>query len=284
MESTSGASYISDNFKDLVATANQLRESYLNASPFPHITIDNFFNHQILREITSGFPDLSKEEGATRFADAAQIKFASGRGDSQQSELIKNFLRYLNSSTFLDFLQSLTSIAEPIIPDPHFLGGGIHEIKSGGLLKIHADFCRHSETNLDRRINLLIYLNEDWRESYGGHLQLWDKDMKTCQKKILPIFNRIVVFNTTDFTYHGHPDAVTCPPNRSRKSVALYYYSNGRPKEELRPSHWNQSTLFKERPGEDFLQDSRPSKAKTILRSITPPLIFSLAKRLRPRR
>ena len=78
MESTSDTSYISDQFKDLVATANQLRESYLNASPFPHITIDNFFNREIRREITSGFPDLSKEEGATRFADAAQIKFASG--------------------------------------------------------------------------------------------------------------------------------------------------------------------------------------------------------------
>jgi hypothetical protein len=282
MANTADSLYISDNFKDLVAAAKRLREAYLNGSPFPHITLDNFFNREILQKITSDFPDLSKDESATRFADAVQIKLASGRGDYQQSDLTKNFLRYLNSSTFLDFLQSLTSITEPIIPDPHFLGGGLHEIKSGGLLKIHSDFCRHSETNLDRRINLLIYLNEDWLESYGGHLQLWDKDMKSCQKKILPVFNRVVIFTTTDFTYHGHPDPVTCPSDRSRKSVALYYYTNGRPKEELRSSHWNQSTLFKERPGEDFLIDSRASTAKMILRSITPPFIFPLIQRLKP--
>lgn len=177
-------------------------------------------------------------------------------------------------------MQQLTSIEEALVSDPHFCGGGLHEIKSGGLLKIHADFCRHGETGLDRRINLLIYLNKNWDEEFGGHLQLWDKEMRACAKKILPVFNRVVIFNTTDFTFHGHPDPVTCPPGRSRKSLALYYYSNGRPKHELRPSHWNQSTLFKERPGEDFLRQTTAMRVKSILRSLIPPAALSVYKKV----
>ena len=67
----------------------------------------------------------------------------------------------------------------------------------------------------------------------GGHLELWDSGVKACEQRILPIFNRLVVFSTTDFSYHGHPDPLTCPDHRTRNSIALYYYSNGRPKSEI---------------------------------------------------
>jgi len=178
-------------------------------------------------------------------------------------------MRYLNSHQFIEFLQRLTSIKEAIIPDPHFVGGGFHEIKRGGVLKLHLDFARHYETNLDRRINILIYLNKDWEESYGGHLQLWDKNMQKCGKKILPIFNRLVIFNTTDNALHGHPDPVTCPTERSRKSIALYYYSNGRPEEEQRDSNW-ELTLFKERPGETY---GKLYRVKQVLINLVPPIV-----------
>jgi hypothetical protein len=107
---------------------------------------------------------------------------------------------------------------------------------------------------LDRRLNVLIYLNKDWEESYGGHLQLWDKDMKYCKKKYLPKFNSMVVFGTTDFSNHGHPDALTCPDDRSRKSIATYYYSNGRPKEEIINRQLKNRTNFKDREG--FLNET----------------------------
>ena len=82
---------------------------------------------------------------------------------------------------------------------------------------------------LDRRLNILIYLNQNWADHNGGHLELWDKNMKNCEKKILPIFNRMVIFSTTDFSYHGNPNKVKVNNDNSRKSIALYYYSNGRP-------------------------------------------------------
>ena len=77
------------------------------------------------------------------------------------------------------------------------MGAGQHEIKPGGLLKIHADFNKHNISGLDRRLNVLVYLNKDWKEEYGGHFELWDKDMKHCVKKILPTFNTMAIFSTT---------------------------------------------------------------------------------------
>jgi Rps23 Pro-64 3,4-dihydroxylase Tpa1-like proline 4-hydroxylase len=266
--------FLSADYKDLNAVGSRLKSKYASANPFPHIILDNIFDEDFLSHLADEFPDLSTDPSSNRFNDSAQIKLATGRGDTQQPERFKQFLRYLNSHSFVDFLQNLTSIRETLIPDPQFIGGGLHQIRRGGLLKVHADFCRHPETGLDRRLNVLIYLNKNWHESYGGYLELWDQGMKSCEERILPVFNRMVVFSTTDFSYHGHPDPVTCPVDRCRRSIALYYYSNGRPREELRPEHWNQSTLFKERPGEQFATPTR--RFKSIARALTPPIIWSM--------
>ena len=109
---------------------------------------------------------------------------------------IKLFFDFLNSNNFLQFLQGITSIKEKLVHDPELNGGGLHEIKRGGVLKVHTDFNRHPNLNLDRRINVLIYLNKKWKEEYGGHLELWDKDMSKCVKKISPTFNTMVIFST----------------------------------------------------------------------------------------
>ena len=125
----------------------------------------------------------------------------------------------------------------------------MHEIKSGGLLKVHTDFSKHPTNNFDRRVNVLIYLNKDWKEEYKGCLELWDKEMKSCKQKILPLFNKMVIFSTTDFSNHGHPDPIDCPNDISRKSIALYYFSKGRPKEEILDSDQKNRTYFKNRSG-----------------------------------
>ena len=153
----------------------------------------------------------------------------AGTLDRDAYERNARWLLYqLNSSVFVNFLEELTGVGG-LIPDPHFEGGGLHQIERGGFLKIHADFNRHPKLNLDRRLNLLLYLNEDWKDDYGGHLELWDREVARCVKRIAPVFNRCVVFTTTDFSFHGHPEPLACPPAVTRKSLALYYYSNGRP-------------------------------------------------------
>jgi hypothetical protein len=125
----------------------------------------------------------------------------------------------------------------------------LHQIKKGGFLNIHADFTAHPyQRNWARRVNLLIYLNEDWDESYGGHLELWDKNAKQCVKKIQPIANRCVIFSTDADSFHGHPTPLTCPDGRSRKSIALYYFTEHAKRPHAR------STEYRSRPGDSVLK------------------------------
>jgi hypothetical protein len=142
-------------------------------------------------------------------------------------------------------------------------------------LKIHSDFNEHPRLKLDRRLNLLLYLNREWQEEWGGHLELWDRDMTECRRKILPIFGRCVVFATTDFANHGHPDPLNCPEGETRKSLALYYYSNGRPREETL-GHY--STLFRRRPGEKYFLTP-----EVIAQSLLPPILMSMVSSLKQR-
>lgn len=138
---------------------------------------------------------------------------------------------------------------EGLIPDPHLYGGGLHQSLPGGHLGLHVDYKYHRDWKLDRRLNAILYVNDDWDESWGSHLGLWDRDVKTRVQSIAPIGNRLVVFNTDEKSWHGHPDPLRCPEERTRKSIALYYYSNGRPEHERGPDH---NTVFRERPGETY--------------------------------
>lgn len=261
---------------DLQKLAEENRNKYEHASPFPHIYFDNFFNSDFLDVVLSEFPDLSKKK-SQKYNNANEIKLA-GNGEQFFEKRTKQLMHYLNSQEFLLFLQELTGIKETLLGDPYFVGGGQHEIKKGGLLKIHADFNKHNRTNLDRRLNVLIYLNKDWKEEYGGHFELWDKDMTKAEQKILPIFNRVAIFTTTDFSYHGHPEALNCPEFRSRKSLALYYYSNGRPLNEINDGLEDHTTLFKARKG--VANDvSNFSKIKLI--DFVPPILTKIYRRLK---
>jgi hypothetical protein len=124
----------------------------------------------------------------------------------------------------LKALETLTGEG-PLISDPYYDGGGLHQIERGGHLAVHSDFARPTHLPIYRRLNLLIYLNRDWDEAFGGKLELWSRDGKEKVKDVLPVANRAVIFTTDTTSYHGHPEPLTCPPDRSRRSLALYYYS-----------------------------------------------------------
>jgi hypothetical protein len=145
------------------------------------------------------------------------------------------------------------------------------------MLKVHADFNYHEHLGVDRRLNLLLYLNEDWHEDYGGELQLWDTDMKHLVRAVSPVFNRCVVFSTTDDSYHGHPDPLRCPEGRSRRSIAMYYYTAGRPAHERSTAH---QTLFKQREQEASLRDRLSHAAQQLL----PPIVTRTIRRVRESR
>ncbi len=220
----------------------RLRTAYLEAHPFPHCVIDNLFADPDLEKVLDDFPDPGDDQWR-RFENPLEKKLGFDYR-TPVGQNLQQFLFFLNSAPMLEFLEACTGI-DGLIPDPYFGGAGPHQLVQGGFLKIHADFNWHPKLKLDRRLNVLVYLNQNWKEEYGGHLEMWDQDLTECGQRILPIFNRTVIFSTTDTSYHGNPKPLTCPEGWTRKSVSMYYYTNGRPEEERSAPH---DTIFKQTP------------------------------------
>lgn len=220
----------------------KLIETYRNNKPFPHICLEDFIDPDKLIDVVKEFPPPS--DNWWKYENLLEKKFTKDDIHSFPPLLKQLICELQADNRWISFLEKLTGI-HGLIPDPGLNGGGLHQILPGGKLDIHADYNYHPKTKLDRRLNVILYLNEGWKEEWGGHLEFWNKDMTECVQKIAPIFNRLVIFNVNDWAYHGHPDPLACPEGMSRKSIALYYYTNGRPGEEVTPPH---SVIFKKRP------------------------------------
>lgn len=227
----------------LSGLAEREAAGYADASPFPHAVLEGLVPEALLDAVLNEFP-RPDSEAWRRYADKHQRKLAN-EVEARFGPATRHVVSLFNSSAFLTFLERLTGI-DGLIPDPHLRGGGLHQIERGGHLEVHADFNFYPRLRLERRLNVLLYLNRDWREDYGGQLELWNEDMTRCERSVLPTFNRCVVFSTNERSYHGHPRPLTCPEGQTRKSLAFYYYTNGRPEEERARPH---TTLFQTRPG-----------------------------------
>jgi Rps23 Pro-64 3,4-dihydroxylase Tpa1-like proline 4-hydroxylase len=219
IKETNGLFYIKDNPIEML---NILSEKYQVNQPFPHIVLDDFFPNNFLDKIIDNFPE-HKEAYVNHKSSNQYLK----KGYRPQ-ELLKNpcthYLSLLNSTPILHFLEKLTNISG-LIPDPYYTGGGLHETLTGGHLDIHVDFSLHKKLNVARRLNMIIFLNKDWKPEYGGNLELWDTEIKGKVVEIEPLYNRCVIFNTDEHSYHGQPQPIDCPSNMTRRSIALYYYT-----------------------------------------------------------
>ena len=251
--------------EQLQLLASRKRTEYQTAEPYPHFVLDDFLDPAVADAVLDEFPG----PGAIaweQFKNAREEKLASAH-EGNMPPLIRGLLYAMNGATFLHFLEVLTGIPK-LMPDPLFTGGGLHQILPGGRLAAHVDFNKHPVYGLDRRLNLLLYLNKDWDDSFGGHFELLDATGKECRKRVLPVFNRCVVFSTTDTSWHGHPHPLTCPPGGSRKSLALYYYTNGRPDQSLAGVH---GTLFHDAPASLPSRIGRGAKALAV--NLLPPIV-----------
>jgi hypothetical protein len=252
-----------------VAAGEALAERYRTAQPYPHIVMDDFLDVDVLRRINAEFP---ARDGRTYF-DRPQERFKyQFNPNTVDSGLVRNLLAELNGEPFLAFLSAMTGI-EQLISDPYYAGGGLHETLAGGHLGVHADFNVHGDMKVERRLNLLIYLNEDWDPSFGGDLELWDKKMRKAATSIQPLMARAVVFNTTLQNFHGQPEPLVCPPDRSRRSIATYYYTAF----EGRADQPERTTTFQQRPGtgdkrdwavkyDHFVRDWVPARLQMVAR------------------
>ena len=263
---------------ELYKLGRELNYNYKNEIPFPHCVIDNLVNPKLLKQISKEFQINKSNFQKFNNPNEKKIAFSDWNDFGEKTE---ELIKYFNSQTFIKFLELLTDI-DGLVSDNYLEGGGLHQIDRGGFLKIHADFNKHSISNLDRRLNVLLFLNEKWLKEWGGDFEIWSKDARQCEKKIAPIFNRMVIFSTTDYSYHGHPDPLNCPSEISRKSIALYYYTSGRPSNEIRSGYKYHSTLFIKRKNNNkdaimvfynFLKKLHP---KEILKIILPGRLIDL--------
>lgn len=258
------------------AAGRSRAQSYRKAKPFPHIVMDDFIETDLLRQVARGYPSTEGLSHFDRDQERLKYQFAPAKIGSG---LTLNLLAELNSRAFIGFLEQMTGI-KGLIPDPHFAGGGLHLTRRGGHLGIHADFNLHDEMKLERRLNLIVYLNDDWEPSYGGDLELWDTDMKACEVKVAPQIGRAVVFDTALDSFHGHPDPLACPPDRDRRSIATYYYTalvDGVGDVPVR------STNFQPRPKSGDKADWA-SRSNHFINDWVPPRLQRYARRLNPLR
>jgi len=242
----------------------ELRERYQNAKPFPHIVIDDFLPEDLVTLCIGEFGEHDPEH--SRRYDRDQERYKREINPDGMSPAARRLFYSFNSRPFIRVLENITGI-KGLIPDPFFAGGGFHEIGQGGHLSVHTDFNHHKPMNLERRINVLIYLNRDWRTEYGGLLELWDETMSKCEVAVVPLANKCVIFNTTTASNHGNPQPVNHPGRVTRKSIALYYYT----------ATWSddkraQTTQFKTRPNSPDKFDWAVWRKELVV-DLTPPIL-----------
>lgn len=207
----------------LTADLEAKSEQYRAAGPFPHIVFDDVLTTEAFASAVGDFPAI-EDPFWKGYLHVNETKYSNTQPDSW-AESLQAIAQEFCSPQFVAFLEKLTGL-EGLIPDYTMDGGGLHQTLRGGHLNIHADFTTHHQhPDWARRINILLYLNEEWPDEWGGKLELWDPEMTACHGKVTPAGNRMLVFTTSADSFHGHPDGLTCPPDQARRSLAMYYFT-----------------------------------------------------------
>jgi hypothetical protein len=196
--------------------------------PFYYHIIDNFLDLSTARKIQQEFPDYHSSIWF-EYNNPLEVKRSCNNWYYFGQETYKLF-SFLNSPEFIAQLKKITGI-KTLYPDIGLHGGGMHMTGKGGKLNIHLDYSIHPKLKLQRKLNLILYLTENWEYDWGGNLQFWSHNAKTKKpdKKIVTIdniFNRAILFDTTQNSWHGFPEPIQCPENVYRKSLAIYYLTD----------------------------------------------------------
>jgi len=222
----------------VLARLTELHTAYRDANPFPHVVIDDFLTEQFAQRLVEQFPSFSR--GNNRGDDGVAGKKSTFENIRTLGPDFVALDDVVKSRDFLKAIEAITGVPA-LIYDPYYLGGGTHENRDGQSLQAHVDFNYHPSEGWHRRLNLIVYLNRDWEQSWGGNLELYENPYKDKRPKVVvpPVFNRCVIFGTSEVSWHGF-DQIQLPPDKqqvSRKSVALYFYSKDRPQHEVAGKH-----------------------------------------------
>jgi Rps23 Pro-64 3,4-dihydroxylase Tpa1-like proline 4-hydroxylase len=238
-----------DGFVDqtVSAAAEAIRSRFETAEPFKHAVVENFFHPALAEVLLGDFPTFDPERAKNEFGQIGAK--AVNEHIETISEAYRHLAAYIQSPEFLSLVGRLTGISD-LLPDPNLYGGGTHENRHGQALDPHIDFNYDPNTKLHRRLNLLVYLNREWREAWGGSIELHSNPRRPDTNQITsftPEFNRAVVFETNERSWHGFPRIVLPEDKRhlSRKSLSIYLYTRTRPAHEIVAEH---GTFYVQRP------------------------------------
>lgn len=223
-----------------------LRHQFQEAKPFPHMAIEELLDPEFAKEVSASYPAYSDaRERGREFKAVNEMRKVQLTDAATFPEPVKKLNELLSSPEFIKDLEYITGI-DNLLYDPQLEGGGMHLTGPRGRLDVHVDFNYVEDRQLHRRLNILVYLNDDWRDEWGGGVEIWDQEVKTCARTVKPRLNRCVLFATSAISFHG-VEPVTCPSDRQRISFAAYYYT------KEAPPGWDgvkHSTVFKARPDE----------------------------------
>tara|TARA_X000000950_G_scaffold39226_1_gene42018 strand:+ start:4132 stop:4914 length:783 start_codon:yes stop_codon:yes gene_type:complete len=254
---------------EFVNTSVQKKISNLNKqfnlrTPYRYLVIEDFLNEAIAEEVYNCYPKVDIESNSWDGTTYLDQKNKFTKTKFEEGTILFNLFEELNSPDFLDLISQITNI-NSLIGDSELFGGGLHQSTKGAFLNVHVDYNFHPKTKFHRRCNLIIYLNKNWKDEYNGHLELWDftnsKKGKLIEK-IAPSFNRAVIFETNEISYHGHPLPLNTPKELNRKSIATYYYTKERKESEIALDH---NTLYKNTRGIKGLKDKIKSGIKASI-------------------
>lgn len=230
-----------------VRDADRYRDAFLQACPFKHVVIDQFFEPEFARELLAEFPSFTS--GSSTNEAGRQEGKAVKTDIGNISPAYRQLYEVISGREFLDFVSRLSGISDLLI-DPLMYGGGTHENLHGQELDPHVDFNYDQSRELHRRLNLIVYLNPEWQPAWGGALEIHSNPRAPWENRITsydPLFNRCVMFETNEYSWHGFP-RINLPEDRrhlSRKSISIYLYTKDRPAKEIAPAH---STFYVQRP------------------------------------
>jgi hypothetical protein len=217
---------------DLTAIAQANCESYHDASPWSHVVLEDLFDPELIAK-------AEREELQPSLALEVERTYRKVKAESPEPNgpAARQILDSIRSEEFISFLESLTGVSD-LIPDPTHYWAGLHVNPPGAFQAIHRDFRVHPITGLFHRVNVLIYLNSDWKSEYAGELELWRKDKSACERQVAPVAGKTVIFEAGPLAFHGIPEPINCPPGRARLSLAAIYYTENPPPDDRKESHF----------------------------------------------
>jgi hypothetical protein len=252
----------------LPANIENLRETYRNSKPFPHVVLDDLFHDESLEALLSEMTDMLREQWVDVDRDPRERTLRM-RSAAEMQQAGDHIVGIVHSAAFLYLLSEITNVGQ-LLPDPYLTGAGFAAMQRGGYFDVHADRNVAYDTGLTRRLAMIIFLNKSWKPEYEGDLELWSPDGKRCERSIQPLFNRTILFEVAYPNFHGVPAPLACPPDRMRLSFIVYYHTATG---EVTKPH---TTIFAPR-----FYGTPSSTVRSIVREIAPPFMMRLARKIR---